>query len=526
MGNIVTPDSVAAVNAVGAKNTQFAPLITNVEQKILIIGAGLAAKEDTYTPNVPKRMYSPDQGGALYGMGGPIHRALLAAWKGHGGAIATYVAPQEESGTGAAAAGEIEITHVATESGFLHLYIAGEHYPIQVTADMTLTDIGDDIVAAMAARPECPLTGVNAAGTVTLTCKSLGTWGNDVSVTSKELSTQEDPDGLAYTITPMASGANDPDVQDVLDELGTGDAANSDAFTRIVVCYGRLVEGNMDSLSEYNGTGDEMEGCYRETVHKPFLSLFGDTQGLADPGLDDLLVIGEARRELDRTNGVIAVPGSPNHPTDIAAMATGVMAKISNLRAAQSYVGQALPGILPGARANQWTTEYTNKDAACKAGISPTSVVNGVVKMQNMLTFYHPEAVPNSSNGYRSMRNVAITMNVLKNHYDNFNGESWQGISIVADAAKVTSTVDREKVKDINCFVADLFALVDLFEGKAWIYQAAWTKERIGNDLGSYVTIRAGGLGFNDILPLVYSGEGGMINGEVQFDINLAVITG
>ncbi|MEN6369906.1 MAG: hypothetical protein ABFD77_09470 [Thermotogota bacterium] len=524
----VTSTSVAPIVAIGAKNTAFAASVKNVEQRTAIIGTALAAKTGTYVANKAKRLSSAAQAGALYGFGSPIHMAARYFEKGQGGSLSTplYAIPQAEAATGVAAAGTLAITHVATASGTLSLRIAGELFDVGVTADMTTTEIGAAIVARLAEYPECLVTGVNTTGSVALTAKGKGTYGNDIAITLNDLAGEETPAGVTYTITAMTGGLNDPEIDDALEGMGVGDLANSDFFTRIIPCYGRLVAGTMASLSEYNGTANEDEGCWARTVGRPFTALFGDTVEGSD-GLDDLLTIADAQGELNRTCGVIAVSGASNHPTAVAAMATGIMANMSNDHAEATPNGKNMPGIIVRQSADSWTANYaTGRDTAEKVGISPTKLVNGVVKMQHLLTFYHPDSVAIGSNGHRSMRNINVTTNIVDNVRAHFESDNWKDIEIVDDVTTVDDLGARERARDLNSVMGALFALLDLFQGKGWLFSAAWSKEKIGGDVASYIALRAGGGGFDFKLPLIYSGEGGIVNGEVQFDTNLSVVTG
>lgn len=524
----VTSASVAPIVAVGAKNTSFAASVKNVEQKTVIIGTALAAKTGTYVANKSKRLSSSAHAGALYGFGSPIHMAARYFEKGQGGSLSTplYAIPQAEASSGVAAAGAIAITHAATVAGTLWLRIAGELFDVGVTASMSVTQIGDAIVARLAEKPECLVSGVNTAGSVATTAKGKGTYGNDIQITVNDLKGEETPAGLTYTITAMTGGLNDPDIEDALDGMGTGDAANSEFFAKVIPCYGRLVTGTMASLSAYNGTANEDEGCWARTVGRPFTALFGDTAEGSD-GLDDLLDIADAEGELNRTCGVVPVSGSSNHPTAIAAMATGIFANMSNDHAEATPNGKNMPGIIVRQSADSWTANYAvGRDTAAKVGISPTILVNGVVKLQHLLTFYHPDSVSIDSNGHRSMRNINITTNVRENARAYFDTDEWKDIVIVDDVTTVTDLGARQRARSRNSVLGALFALVDLFQGKGWIYKADWTKEKIGADIDSYLALRAGGLGFDFTLPLVYSGEGGILNGEVQFDTNLSVVTG
>jgi len=320
----------------------------------------------------------------------------------------------------------------------------------------------------------------------------------------------------------MASGATDPDVDSVFTAIGTGDLSNAEFYTDVICCHGRLVSGGLNKISTYNGTGNLKEGCYADTVHRPFRCLSGDVTA-GSGGLTAVLAVANGRKT-DRTNGVISVPGSPNHPQEIAGLALGIAARLNQDRAGESTYGQVLSGILPGAKADPWTSSYSSRDTAAKAGVSPTISRNGVVYMQGLLTFYHPDDVPIASNGYRSMRNISIIQNVLANIAANFELDKWQGISIVSDVARVTTALDRAKARDAADVRSDLFALADAFEGHAWIFSASYTKGKIAG--GGYISLRSGGLGFDVTFPIYLSGEGGIINTEVMFDTNIAVVAG
>lgn len=523
----VTPSSVAPITAVGARNRAFVPSVSLVEQKHLIIGAALAANTSagTYVADTPVEVFSPDQVGALAGFGSPPHLDALAASNGSSFKCRTFVAIMAEAGTGVAATGTFVITAAPTETGILNFRIGELEYPIAVTSSDTVTTIGDALVAAMAADPNCPFTGVNTTGSVAMTAKSKGTWANDALMTVNALPGEETPAGLTYTITPMASGANDPDVDDVLTVLGTADAANEDHYTYLTVGFGRLVTATLNSLSVYNGTADIKEGCWLDTVHRPFKCIWADTEA-GSSGYSTLTALGGTRRELDRTNGVVAVPGSPNFPSGIAAKAAALACSLHNIRPQENYVGQNLVGVIAGARADRWSDTYTSRDTAEKAGVSPTVVSSGTVKLQRLLTFYHPTAVAIGSNAYRSTRNIDVIDNIMYNNYNAFESTEWQGVTIVDDVNNVTSNVDREKVVDKKTVMLALFALVDLYESKSWIASGTWTKEKMAENIDAYIAVRTGGLGFDYTLPLVLSGEGGIMNGEIQFDANTTVVTG
>ena len=526
MTAMIQPSSVSRGIGVGAQNRAFGATVRNVDQKILLIGAALAANTTavTYTANTPTRVYSPDQVGKLAGFGSAVHRAAIGVFRGNGYTTQVWAAIQAEQTSPAAVAGTgtLAITHASTETGVLYVYIDGTRYDITITADDDVTEIGDLIVAKLTADPDCPVTGVNTGGSIALTSKNKGTMANEILIA---ISAQNEPipAGVTYTVTPMASGANDPAVSSVLTVMGAGENANNDGFTDIVVCYDVLGTTTMDALSEYNGTGNEIEGCYLDTVHRPFVAWWGDVAA-SSGGLSALTAIGTTRKELDRTNIAIPVPDSVSNVFVIAGQAAGICASMAQYRPSEPYGGKVMTGILPGTTlADQWTSSYANRDTAVKAGISTTKVVGGAVQLNDVVTMYHPSTISFDSNGYRCVRDVKILLNILTNFYDRFNSDEWKGITIVKDSAKVSSIVDRQKVRDRDAVFAEIVSLVNLFESHAWIYSAEWTTDIMGANLDSYVALRSGGLGFDVVLPLVFSGKLEIFSGLIQFDTNVTI---
>lgn len=513
--------SLAAAVGASVRNVQFQSEALNVPRKILVLATFDPAKT-AVVPLTAVQVLSTEDAGDQFGFGFMAHRLVKQAFTG-GQGIPVFVMPQAEAGGAAAAAGDIDFTgSTGVAAGTIYLYIAGDVVPVTVAASATEDEIATAVTAAINADSDLPVTAaVNGVTTaqVDITAKSKGPWGDNVSIEFNLGYGQALPAGVVAAVTDMTSGTGIPTVADGLDALGVGDDANEDNFTDVVHGYGQDTT-TLDAISTYVGAGNDFLGLYSKTVARPFRCLTGDT--VADSaGLTALLSLADGRK-LDRTNGVIAVPGSASHPSEIAAQAIGHMARINQDRAAQHYIGIGLIGIWPGARGVRWTSQYDNRDTAVKGGVSPTRIDNGVVTLQNVVTFYRPDNVPVSSNGYRSMRNIAIIQNMLFNIRLNFEQEKWQGVSIVSDTQRVTNVTDRQKARDVGSVIDDLVALAISFESHAWIYEAAFTIDRL--KLPGAVTIRAGGLGFDNILSVIFSGEGGILDTTSEFDTSLAVL--
>jgi phage tail sheath gpL-like len=521
----ITANSLAAAVGSAVKNVQFQPTAEVVARKILIIGTGNPTTEATNPLDTPVLVTSAEDVASRVGNGYMLHRVAVQAFKGSRG-IETWMIQQAEDGAAVQAIGDVDFAgSTGVLAGTLWLYIAGIQVPVTVADADTADAIATATAAAINADSDLPVTAaVNGVTTsqVDITAKSGGPWGNDITIqfnVGANVGLDETlPTGVVTAVNDMASGTGLPTIQDALDALGTGDGANEAFFTDVIHGYGQD-STTLNAVRDYVGAGNDFLGLYDKVVHKPFRSLVCDT--VADSaGLAALVALGDGRKS-DRANGVVAVPGSANHPDEIAALAMGIMARLNNNRAEENYVDQVLAGIDPGAKSDRWTAEYNDRDTAVKAGVSPTTVKSGAVVLQNVVTFYHPDNVPQTSNGYREMRNISVLQNILANVSANFEQEKWKGITIVQDVTKVGNTTDREKARDTDAVIDDLVALAKAFESNAWIFSASFTIDELKNP-GS-VTIRTGGDGFDMTLKVVLSGVGNILDTVTEFDTSIAV---
>ena len=520
-------DANSLANAVGAavRNTQFQSQAEVLQRRI-----GIVATYDpailTVIDEVPVLVLSAEDVGAKFGFGFMAYRLAREAFRGSQN-IPTYIIPQSEAGGAVVADGSTDFTVTTVVAGTIYLYIAGDRIAVDIPAEIatvatTADDIATLIVAAIAAGdPGLPVTtavdGVTTSQ-VNYTGKSKGPYGNDITIEFNLGAGEELPGGVSVVTVAMASGVGVPIMADALDNgLGTGDIANELGITDFTHGYGQDAT-TLSAISAYVGEGNTFTGLYAKTVARPFRALTGDTEA-GSGALTALIAVTDARKT-DRANGILAVPGSASHPSEIAAQAIGHLARINNQLAEQSYTDTILAGVWPGPQADQWTADYDDRDLAVKSGISPSHIKNGAVVLQNMVTFYRPDSVPVSSNGYRSMRNISITQNVLNAVRLNFEQEKWQGISIVSDVNRVGNATSKTKARDTSSVLDDLVALALSFEDRAWIFSSSFTIDAL-QDAGS-VTIRAGGTGFDSLLKLIYSGEGGILDNIVEFDTSIA----
>ncbi len=510
-------ESLSPAVAASVKNVQFKAVGENVARKILAIATYDPLKLSV-TDDVAVQVLSAADAGDKFGFGSMAHRMAIQTFLGSSG-VEMWIAPQSEAGGAVVATGDITFTATSLQAGTVSLYIAGDAVPFSVSSTDDSDAVATKAAAAINADDNLPVTAVVGTPTnkIDITAKTKGTYGNEITLKLNIKAGEVLPDGLTTVITGMASGSGTPDIQTALDALGTGDNSNENFFTDVV--HGYLQDtATLDAIANYVGQGDTFLGLYSKTVGRPFRVLTGDTVA-GSTGFTNLTALGNGRK-LDRANGVIAVPGSANHPSEIAAQAIGHMARINSDVVAQTFVNVILIGIDPGESAERWTADYDNRDNASKAGVSPTLASNGAVLMQNVFTFYHPDNVPSSSNGYRSMRNIAILQNIMFNIKVTFSQPQWQGTYIVGSVANVTNAIDRVKARDIVAVRNELVSLAESFESKGWIYDKSVTID--GLKQPGAVTVNTLNNGFNATLPVILSGEANIINVVTEFDTSIA----
>lgn len=498
------PDGTTLAPAIGGsiENKALVQTAQSMVRKALIIATYDSSKTGI-NDNVPKQYLSVEAVADELGWGSPAHRLAKAFAEGSS-AIQLYVAPQAEDAAATAAAGSIVVSATTAEAGTISLYVGDELIEVGVSAGDSADAIASAIAAAINAEPGLPVSASAATGTVTVTAKSKGTFGNSITL-AVNLDGQALPSGVTLTITQLSGGATDPDIQDVLDELGTGDASNSLGITDVVCAYA-AESAKFSKLSVYNGIGNTKTGCYAPTVGRPMraawvsVDSFTNMKAITDDNV------------LDRTNAFIAAPGIYRHPAELAAKIVGITADINQANAHRSYVGEVLGGHT--SVSGRWTDTGASRDAAIKAGIATTRVDNNVLVIDGLVTMYRPSSVAADHNAYRSYRNISILQNILKNHRDTWAARP--SFTVVEDAA----TVDpREKpfVLDILGVKGINTVMVGNWKKLAWLYSDEYT---IKNQV---VTLRAANNGFDIQLPIILSAEGVVSDTVIYTDISLSV---
>ncbi len=125
--------------------------------------------------------------------------------------------------SGVAATGVLAFSGTATAAKTIYVSVGSAHnnnYRLDVSAGDTATVIGAALVALVAADLNAPFTAANSTGTVTFTAANKGTLANNFLISV--LDAYDRPvtiPGVTATITAWASGATNPSLTGVFDEV-------------------------------------------------------------------------------------------------------------------------------------------------------------------------------------------------------------------------------------------------------------------------------------------------------------------
>lgn len=177
-------------------------------QKVLIVAQKTSA--GTAPDGVPVQLYSDADANSYFGAGSiaaiMCKRAIAANRY-----IQLYVLPLVDAANSAAAAGTIAVTGPAGAAGRITLYVGSTAVKINVAKGATANDIAALLLDAISSLADLPVTGTAAANIITLTAKNKGTLGNTIHLSAKTTAT-----GVSFTVTAMAGGATDPELDTAL----------------------------------------------------------------------------------------------------------------------------------------------------------------------------------------------------------------------------------------------------------------------------------------------------------------------
>jgi phage tail sheath gpL-like len=260
---------------------------------VVVAGSGLGV------PNVPKPIGTQTQADKEYGQGSEL-ASMVAAFLGNNFAHEMWCLPVPPAPGSVAASAKIVVRTAPLEAGIIHLYIAGHHVDSIVVGT---TDTPTTMAAIIAARinedPTLPVTATAAADSVTVTCKTLGVNGNDITLQLNyygKVGSEELPTGVILTVPPRLGQGTDAVVGAGVPDYDPGIAALGEHEYEYVA----LAHTDSNTLFDW-----EQEWGFEDTGRWGWMrQLYGHLFCAKRASYSDLIIFGETRN-----SGVTSIMG-------------------------------------------------------------------------------------------------------------------------------------------------------------------------------------------------------------------------
>lgn len=297
----------------------------------------------------------------------------------------------------------------------------------------TLTDGSTDFGAGISTTITVPVTKM------ILTAKWKGASGNGlkISVSGESL-------GTTWTLTQPVGGLNNPVITAALAQVG------NNWETMFLNAMEIADEVTLDAYQTFG------EGRWGATVKKPCVVFTGNTA----TSVASATAISSTRRD-DKVNAQLVAPASDDLPFVVAARQLARIAKVANNNPPTDYGAQRATGLTPGADGSQWT--FADRDAAIKLGSSTIEVVDGVVSVSDVVTFYRPlgEEPP----AFRYVVDIVKLQNIIYNFDLEFSQAEWAGAPLIPDDQPTVNPNARKPKSAVAaaCAIIDslgLFAII------------------------------------------------------------------
>lgn len=361
----------------------------------LVIGQKLSA--GSVSSLVPTVITSEAQAREAFGEGSMLH-GMLSTYLANDKVTELVAIAQDDDGSAVKATGKITIaTGTATETGVLAVYIAGVKVAVVVDSgddqDAVATALAAAIQAEGSLYVSAAVNGTNA-NEVDVTAKNGGEAGNDIDLRLNYATADKFPAGITASVTAMASGATNPDFDDVLAVLPD-------------VQYNVIVHAMLDSanLTKFETEMDDRFGPIRQLDGVGF-SAKKDT-------LANLTTLGNSRNS--RYNSIMGVNG-PSASWEWAAAYGAQVANSSQIDPARPFQTLQLKGVLAPSSSEEFLLAERNN--LLFDGIATFRVEGGVPIIERAITTFQTNNAGAVDSSYLDV-NTLMTLSYLRFSFRN-----------------------------------------------------------------------------------------------------------
>jgi len=439
----INPDIRVPGTRVEIDNTDAIPGLLALRQRMILIGQRLST--GTVAEKVLTPVRSKEEGEVFFGTGSMLARMVEKALKANN-KTELYCVSLDDHASGVLATGEIAVTGSVSKKGAVYLYIAGRRFIVPVFKNDTNSEVGDAIEAAINEDVTLPVTASNAAGDVTITARNDGTLGNGVDMRENMNIGDETAAGISIAITPMASGLNDPDIQDALDTIG------EESFRYLGHPYSDAA--NMVILEDW--LDDRWDGMVMN--YTLAFSAHSDT-------LANLTTYGNLRN--NPWSSVMGLYKVPTPAEEFAAIYMATEARELNLDPSRPNQTVELEGVVPPVHADRFIE--TERETLLHDGIATFVVESDRAFIERDITTYQKNAGGAPDVSYLDI-NTGATLAAISEQWLFRVKSKYPRHKLADDTARVIANVPIVRPIDLK---TELIAIMGEFEDKGWVENVA-----------------------------------------------------
>jgi phage tail sheath gpL-like len=461
--------SIVAIELRGVKKSVLG---TGIPQIGLIPGQYDQAKAASITDYVPVQVFSADEMADKAGFGSESHRQALWVFSALGGFSSNvWWSPVPEPGSAVKASGDVVFATNSSSSGTYFFSIGGVVVSFSVPSGSTPTEIGDLFVAAITASQNIAVTASNSSGTVTITAKTAGVNGNEISIVQNpggETQAALAPSGTTVAVPGsggyLTSGSGVTDVHDVFFQSDESDNLGDRWYTQISGPY-----TDSTNIGYYN---DSWALRKAPDIRRRFDSTFGFVKETYSQAF--------AKPATINSEGISPVwePRSYAPHWELQAAVMGL-----KMASAEIDPGRPFKTLTVGIPVNSATGDLTEKEynALFKAGMGFCRIISGSLKAGDMAISYRTNAVGAATEEWFDSVSQTRRQQLVYDVEQLFKNEPYIR-GIVADDTSITTKSYVIKPKKV---ISDLSALVDAWSLNGWVKNAASIKESIAAEINA-----------------------------------------
>lgn len=421
------------------------------------------------TDYVPVQVQTADEVGLKAGFGSEAHRQALWLFGLLGGFYENmwWVPIKEPIDTPTPAEGTVIFATETSSSGTYYFSIGGDLISFGVPSGATPVEVGVLLIAAITANLNSLVTAsdeVIPIGTITLTAKTKGVNGNEIKVVLNPGGiVQESQNPAGMTVAPpvtgyLTTGAGTALTHDMFFDAGEADILGDRFYTCIAGPY-----TDSANIAHYKNSWDLRMA---PDIRRPFNSFFGYTKEVYADADDLAPAINHEGISPMWDPRVL----SPHWELQAAVMGLVMWSTVFD-------PGRPFKTLKPGIPFDTFTgdLDYGRNDALFRSGMGYFKSVAGELAIGDLALSRRKNDVGAATEEWYDSVSMHRRQQFIHDVENIFKAEPYIR-GMVADDASVTAKAYVIKPKQV---IADMFALIDYWDGQGWVKNVATIKESV-----------------------------------------------